>query len=220
MALPRCQILSWLMDSEFLTCFSPSARSSVETDGAPLSRRRRLSLKSPVTGRCVSSTHSTPGTGSTATRATRRPSISRRLPVLGIPRYIGPHFVHGYCLRGSRTRSFAKIAEPKEDEIGRLNRVLVIVYCLEVGLVLIVAPWTRFWDRNYFVEYFPLLEPSLTSPVVRGTFSGFGIVTLGAAVVDLTSWLWQRWTRRHDSSARSVLARSVELGSQDLRENV
>ena len=96
----------------------------------------------------------------------------------------------------------------------------MIVYLVEVGLVLVVAPWTRFWDRNYFVESLPLLEPLLTSPALRGVVSGFGIVTLGAAAVDVSAWLRRRWDQRYDGPGHSILTRPVDLSPQELREEV
>ncbi len=96
----------------------------------------------------------------------------------------------------------------------------MIVYLVEVGLVLIVAPWTRFWDRNYFVESLPFFEPMLTSHAVRGAVSGFGLVTLGAAAVEVTTWLRRRWSQQHDRARPSILPRPVDLASQDLREEV
>ena len=121
---------------------------------------------------------------------------------------------------GSNSWPADRVGELKGDEIGRLNHVLVIVYLVEVGLVLIVAPWTRFWDRNYFVESLPLFEPLLTSYAVRGAVSGFGIVTLGTAAVDVTAWLRRRWAQRHDRTQYSILVPPADLSSQDLREEV
>lgn len=96
----------------------------------------------------------------------------------------------------------------------------MVVYLLEVGVALIVAPWTRFWDRNYFIEALPLLESTLTSPAVRGAVSGFGLVAIGAAAVDVSAWLRRRWTGARGSSRHSLLSRPVQLASQDLREEV
>ena len=95
----------------------------------------------------------------------------------------------------------------------------MVVYFIEVGVALIVAPWTRFWDRNYFVEALPLLESTLTSPAVRGAVSGLGLVAISAAAVDVIAWL-RRWTGVRDSSRHSLLSRPVELASQDLREEI
>ena len=62
---------------------------------------------------------------------------------------------------------------------------LITVYFVAVGVVLVVAPWTMFWDRNYFAELFPFLEAILTNHVVRGGVTGVGLVSLGAALVDV-----------------------------------
>lgn len=67
----------------------------------------------------------------------------------------------------------------------RLIDGLLIVYFVEVGLVLIVAPWTTHWERNYFVEALPALQPLLTSYPVRGAIGGVGLVSLAAALVEL-----------------------------------
>ena len=61
------------------------------------------------------------------------------------------------------------------------------MYFAEVGLVLIVAPWTTFWDRNYFVESVPALEAVLTSYVVRGGVTGVGILSVAVALVDVAA---------------------------------
>lgn len=76
----------------------------------------------------------------------------------------------------------------------RFSRSLLIVYFLEVGLVLLVAPWTTFWDRNLFVEANPLAESVLTMHAVRGGISGVGLLNLGAGVVELARLLFRRET--------------------------
>ena len=68
---------------------------------------------------------------------------------------------------------------------NRFTRVLLFLYYLEVGLVLLIAPWTTFWERNYFVELNPVLEMLLISHFVRGAVSGIGGVCLVLVVVEL-----------------------------------
>ena len=77
----------------------------------------------------------------------------------------------------------------------RFSRSLLVVYFLEVGLVLLVAPWTTFWDRNFFVEANPLAETVLTMHAVRGGVSGVGLLNLGAGVVELVRLLFRREPR-------------------------
>lgn len=72
-----------------------------------------------------------------------------------------------------------------EDEIQRLGRVLLIVYLLETGLVLLVAPWSMFWERNWLVETSPLLGGVIRLAAVRGAVSGVGVVNLCAGLWEL-----------------------------------
>ena len=72
-----------------------------------------------------------------------------------------------------------------EDGINRLKRVLLIVYLLEAGLVLILAPWSTFWERNAFVEAFPLFGRGICLPAIRGAVSGIGLVSLCAGLWEL-----------------------------------
>ena len=75
----------------------------------------------------------------------------------------------------------------READITRFLQVLLVIYFAEVGLVLTVAPWTVYWDRNYFVESLPILQAVLTSHVVRGAVTGVGVLSVGAAVVDVAA---------------------------------
>ena len=46
-------------------------------------------------------------------------------------------------------------------------------------------PWSAFWTHNYFVEAWPVLEPFVTNPFVRGGVTGLGIANLLMGVSDL-----------------------------------
>ncbi|RZP29292.1 hypothetical protein EVA25_01910 [bacterium] len=61
------------------------------------------------------------------------------------------------------------------------------LYFVEVGLVLLIAPWTVYWERNIFVEMYPALEPYLLVQTVRGAVSGLGLINLFAAVTEFGS---------------------------------
>ncbi|MGE0591447.1 MAG: hypothetical protein AB7G23_05760 [Vicinamibacterales bacterium] len=71
-----------------------------------------------------------------------------------------------------------------------MSRVLLAALFLEFGAVLVVAPWSAFWDRNYFGEALPLLDALVTNNFVRGAVSGLGLVNLSVGLVELLSrWL-------------------------------
>jgi len=59
------------------------------------------------------------------------------------------------------------------------------VFFLEVGLLLVVLPWSAFWDRNYFAFAWPELRPILTNNFLRGAVTGLGLVNLFAGLADL-----------------------------------
>ena len=67
-----------------------------------------------------------------------------------------------------------------------LSRLVFLAYFIEVGLVLVVVPWSPFWDRNYFVQVWPALEALTRSNLVRGAVSGLGIVNLWAAMAEVS----------------------------------
>jgi hypothetical protein len=61
-----------------------------------------------------------------------------------------------------------------------------VAFFLEVGLLLVVLPWSSFWDRNYFALTWPALRPVLSNNFVRGAITGLGVVNLVAGFADLT----------------------------------
>lgn len=69
--------------------------------------------------------------------------------------------------------------------LGLVRRLVLVTFFVEVGLLLMVLPWSGFWDRNYFVYAVPALEPLFTSPFFRGAVSGLGLLNLGAALSEL-----------------------------------
>jgi hypothetical protein len=68
-----------------------------------------------------------------------------------------------------------------------VKRLLLMTCFLEVGLVLALAPWSEYWDRNYFAESLPLMHVIITNNFVRGAVTGLGLVNLGAAIAELAS---------------------------------
>ena len=66
---------------------------------------------------------------------------------------------------------------------------MLVAYFLEVGLVLIVVPWSTFWDRNLFAEAVPALHAALQDYFVRGAISGVGVINVGAAFFEFIALL-------------------------------
>ena len=76
---------------------------------------------------------------------------------------------------------------PKSRRRGRtlIRRLVYVAFFLEVGLLLLVLPWSAFWENNYFAEAWPLIRPFLTNNFVRGGVTGLGVVNLVAGFADL-----------------------------------
>jgi hypothetical protein len=60
-----------------------------------------------------------------------------------------------------------------------------VAFFIEVGLLLIVLPWSSFWERNYFAQAWPIIRPLLTNNFVRGAVSGLGVLNLLAGFSEL-----------------------------------
>jgi hypothetical protein len=85
-----------------------------------------------------------------------------------------------------------------EADISFLTRILFAAYFLEAGLILIVAPWSGFWDRNLFLYTIPALENVLASPFARGAVSGVGAITVIAGLAELSGVLSRRNRPSHE----------------------
>jgi len=54
-------------------------------------------------------------------------------------------------------------------------------------LLLVVLPWSSFWERNYFAALWPPLQIVLTNNFVRGAVTGLGLVNLIAGFAELAT---------------------------------
>lgn len=71
-------------------------------------------------------------------------------------------------------------------------RLLLTAFFLETGAVLLLAPWSQFWDRNYFAQGLPFVHALMINNFVRGAVSGLGIVNMGAAVAEIHAFFSER----------------------------
>lgn len=86
----------------------------------------------------------------------------------------------------------------------RLSSVLFIIFCFELGLFLLIYPWTEGWGDNYFAW---AIQGSVQSSwhafwatsYVRGAVSGMGIVNLWIAMAEV----FRLFTRRGPSKPKN-----------------
>ena len=59
---------------------------------------------------------------------------------------------------------------------------LSVLSSLLVGVVLVLAPWTTFWDANYLLQPHPAVRAIVLSAFTRGAVSGLGLVNILVAL--------------------------------------
>ena len=82
-----------------------------------------------------------------------------------------------------------------------MKRLFLVALFLEVGILLVVVPWSAFWDRNYFAQAIPSVHALITNNYVRGGISGLGLVNVYLGLAELVSIL----SARHLSPPSSTL---------------
>jgi hypothetical protein len=94
-----------------------------------------------------------------------------------------------------------QIVPPGPSWFRRLSSVLFIIFCFELGLFLLVYPWTDGWSDNYFA--WAILGSRQTAwhafwnnGYVRGGVSGLGLVNLWIAIAEV----FRMFAHRHRSS--------------------
>jgi hypothetical protein len=60
----------------------------------------------------------------------------------------------------------------------RILRVVLLLLWLELGLLLILMPWSEVWDVNYFLYQYPALAIFVKSSYLRGMISGLGVMNV------------------------------------------
>jgi len=69
-----------------------------------------------------------------------------------------------------------------------LQRVFMgtyVLFCMVLGLWLVVLPWTANWFPSGFVARWPVLQELLRSGFVRGAVTGLGLVDIWCGVLEV-----------------------------------
>jgi hypothetical protein len=73
-----------------------------------------------------------------------------------------------------------------------VRRLLLASLFLWTGFLLILVPWSVFWDRNYFAQALPAIQALMGNPYVRGAVSGLGVVNLYLGLAELVAAITSR----------------------------
>jgi hypothetical protein len=85
-----------------------------------------------------------------------------------------------------------------------VKRLILVALFLEVGFLLVVIPWSSFWDRNYFAQSIPAVNALITNNFVRGAVSGLGLINVYLGLSELVSTLSARHLEQPPSSTLGV----------------
>jgi hypothetical protein len=71
----------------------------------------------------------------------------------------------------------------------------IAVYLIEAGLILTIAPWTVWWQRNYFADVWPVVGAAMAVPAARWLVVGIGVLTTLAGMSELRQAIVRRLSR-------------------------
>ena len=67
----------------------------------------------------------------------------------------------------------------------KLWSILFIIFCAEIGVFLLIYPWTDLWSDNFFFSLAPQWTPLWSSGYFRGLLSGLGALNVYIAVSEI-----------------------------------
>lgn len=68
--------------------------------------------------------------------------------------------------------------EPPARWYHKAAAMIFIIFCLELGLFLLVFPWSAYWENNLFSSRLPQWHRIWVSSYLRGAISGLGVLNL------------------------------------------
>ncbi len=60
--------------------------------------------------------------------------------------------------------------------VHRLSLVVLVVFCIELGMLLAILPWTRVWTENSLLVSYPSLSVFMGNNFARGAITGLGLL--------------------------------------------
>jgi hypothetical protein len=76
----------------------------------------------------------------------------------------------------------------------KTGALLMSVFCMGIGVFLIVYPWTESWAHNYFAAIVPEWREYWDNLYVRGAVSGLGVVNFYISLAEVLRL--RRFSRR------------------------
>jgi hypothetical protein len=64
----------------------------------------------------------------------------------------------------------------------RLSLVVLVVFCIELGMFLAILPWIPVWNQNSFLGSYPTVRALVQNNFVRGIATGLGLVDIWVGI--------------------------------------
>lgn len=88
--------------------------------------------------------------------------------------------------------NFEKLPDPPPAEnmaelpvwVQRLSMVVYVVFCMWLGIVMVLLPWSELWSSNALLVRWPAVRPFLQHGFVRGAVSGLGFLDLWLGIYE------------------------------------
>lgn len=74
---------------------------------------------------------------------------------------------------------------------AKITVIVYILICFEVGILLLILPWTQYWEDNVFLYFITgklnaaWIPTFLTSGYMRGAVTGLGVLNILAGLRDI-----------------------------------
>jgi len=81
------------------------------------------------------------------------------------------------------SREGASSESPAPVWLQRLSLVVLVLFCLYIGMIVTVLPWMpRYWDHNSWLVAHPAVHAIVRQGWVRGILSGLGLLDIWIGV--------------------------------------
>ncbi len=76
---------------------------------------------------------------------------------------------------------------PSHGWLQKVSAVVFVIFCLELGLFLVIYPWTEDWDHNLFAASVHVAQWNewWHSSFLKGALSGIGLLNLWVSVTEI-----------------------------------
>ena len=78
----------------------------------------------------------------------------------------------------------------------RLLSVVSIFFCFEIGLFLVIIPWSELWEGNYLLTYIPTFRPFIVHNLFRAGVTALGAIDILIGISELRQFIRSLRTQR------------------------